>query len=156
VVSYLVWLWWVIDLTRFEFEFGTVLMILPLFCFVWRITFAYLVVCKWQVLSKWFYDTSPGTTTRAVRGGSLIEGTKALDAQARWTRWFTWFEPPERNTIHPRENGSCIVQALTFFSQLTWVALREHVQYWSLSEPFIAQGRAVTMRPKTRQVASDR
>jgi hypothetical protein len=29
-----------------------------------------------------FYDTSPITTTRVVRGGSLIEGTKNLDAQA--------------------------------------------------------------------------
>jgi hypothetical protein len=28
------------------------------------------------------YDTSPRTTTRAARRGSLIGGTKALDAQA--------------------------------------------------------------------------
>jgi hypothetical protein len=67
-----------------------------------------------QTLSKWFYDTSPGTAIRAAHGGSLIGWTKALDAQGisyertRWTRGFMWFEPPERNTLRPRENGSCI------------------------------------------------
>jgi hypothetical protein len=30
------------------------------------------------VLSKWFYDTSPYTVTRAARGGSLIREAKAL------------------------------------------------------------------------------
>jgi hypothetical protein len=65
-------------------------------------------------LSKWFYDTSSDTATRAARGGSLIGGTKALDAQdvsyegTRWTRGFTWFRLSERNTIRPRENESCI------------------------------------------------
>jgi hypothetical protein len=39
-------------------------------------------------LSKWFYDTSLGTATRAARRGSLIARTKTLDAQARWIRWF--------------------------------------------------------------------
>jgi hypothetical protein len=69
-----------------------------------------------RCLSKWFYDTSPGTTTRAACGGSLIGGTKALNTQCvsyegtRWTRGFTWFGPPERNTLCPRENESyCIV-----------------------------------------------
>jgi hypothetical protein len=41
------------------------------------------------LLSKWFYDTSPDTATRAVRGGSLIGWTNSLNAEARWTRWFT-------------------------------------------------------------------
>jgi hypothetical protein len=26
----------------------------------------------------------------------------ALGAQARWTRWFTWFGPPKRNTLGPQ------------------------------------------------------
>jgi hypothetical protein len=60
------------------------------------------------MLLKWFNDTSPDIATRAARGGSLIGGVKTLHAQARWTRWFTWFKPPERNTLHPRKNESCI------------------------------------------------
>jgi hypothetical protein len=67
-------------------------------------------------MSKWFYDTFPGTATRAARGGSLSGGIKSLNAQGvsyketRLTREFTWFGPPERNTLRPQENGSyCIV-----------------------------------------------
>jgi hypothetical protein len=63
-------------------------------------------------MSKWFYDTSPGTATRATRTGSLIGGTKPLDTQGvsyEGTLWFTWLGPPERNTIRPRENGSCCI-----------------------------------------------
>jgi hypothetical protein len=33
-----------------------------------------------ETLSKWFYDISPGTATRVARRGSLIGGTKALNA----------------------------------------------------------------------------
>jgi hypothetical protein len=44
----------------------------------------------------------------------LIGGTKALDAQTRWTWWFMWFESLEHNTLCPRENESCILQALAF------------------------------------------
>jgi hypothetical protein len=66
-------------------------------------------------ISNWFYDTSPDTDTRAARGGSLIEGNNALDAQGvnyegtRWARGFTWFEPPERNTLRSRKNESCCI-----------------------------------------------
>jgi hypothetical protein len=49
VISYLVWLWWVIDLTRFEFESGTFRLFYIYPCFIWRITFACLTVCMWQV-----------------------------------------------------------------------------------------------------------
>jgi hypothetical protein len=48
------------------------------------------------------YDTSFETTIKVARGGSLIRGTKALEAQAGYTLWFTWFGPSERNTIRPR------------------------------------------------------
>jgi hypothetical protein len=64
------------------------------------------------LLSKWFHNTSSDTVIRAARKGSLIGGTKTLDAQGvsyDETRWFTWFRPPERNTIHQRENGSCCI-----------------------------------------------
>jgi hypothetical protein len=52
-------------------------------------------------VSKWFYDTSPGTVTRAVYRGLLIGEAKALHVQARWTQWFTWFGPSERSTLRP-------------------------------------------------------
>jgi hypothetical protein len=59
-------------------------------------------------MSKWFYDTSSGTATRAACGGSLIGGAKVLRVQARWARWFTWFGPPECNALRPWENVSYI------------------------------------------------
>jgi hypothetical protein len=65
-------------------------------------------------MSKWFYDTSSVTATRVAHGGSLIRGTKALDAQGvsyeetQWTQGFMWFGPPECNTLRPQENVSCI------------------------------------------------
>jgi hypothetical protein len=71
-------------------------------------------------LSKWFYDTSSGTATRVARGGSLIGGTKALDAQGvsyeetRWTRGFMWLEPPEHNTLRPWENESYCIDVCCF------------------------------------------
>jgi hypothetical protein len=49
VDRYLVWLWWVIDLARFEFESRIVLFYFFYLCFVQRIAFPYLVVCRWQV-----------------------------------------------------------------------------------------------------------
>jgi hypothetical protein len=49
VVSSLIWLWWVIDLVRFEFESETFWLFYLYLYFMWRIMFAYLVVCRWQV-----------------------------------------------------------------------------------------------------------
>jgi hypothetical protein len=47
LVSTFVWLWWVIDVPRFEFESGVSVVIC---CYlVWRIMFACLVVWRWQV-----------------------------------------------------------------------------------------------------------
>jgi hypothetical protein len=60
-------------------------------------------------LPKWFYDTSIGTTTRAAYCGALLEGLRLLYAQARKTRGFTWFGPPERNTLRPWEMLYCYV-----------------------------------------------
>jgi hypothetical protein len=57
-------------------------------------------------LSKWIYDVSTGEATGAARCGSFVEkGFGLLIVSSRWTREFTWFGPPERNTLHPRENG---------------------------------------------------
>jgi hypothetical protein len=56
-------------------------------------------------ISKWFYDTSTGTATRAARCGSFIsEGLSRLGSSYGWTWWtprFTWFRPPEHNTLRP-------------------------------------------------------
>jgi hypothetical protein len=60
-------------------------------------------------LSKWFYDTSTGAATGAARCGSFVGGAQIARRVGypgiRWTRRFTWFGPPERNTLRPRVNG---------------------------------------------------
>jgi hypothetical protein len=60
-------------------------------------------------LLKWFYDTSTGAATGAARCGSFIGGAQIARGVGypgiRWTRRFTWFGPPERNTLRPRVNG---------------------------------------------------
>jgi hypothetical protein len=48
VVSTFVWLWWVIDLSWFEFKSGISWLFYP-YMFMWRIMFACLMVCRWQV-----------------------------------------------------------------------------------------------------------
>jgi hypothetical protein len=66
-------------------------------------------------MSKWFYDTSPVTATKAAHEGFLIGRTKTFNAQGvsyegtRWTQEFTWFGSPERNTLRPQENVSCCI-----------------------------------------------
>jgi hypothetical protein len=76
-------------------------------------------------MSKWFYGTSTGTATRAARCGSLLEELRCLELaamdEARWTRVFTWFEPPEHNTLHPRRG---LLYCSVFFKlALSWPEL---------------------------------
>jgi hypothetical protein len=61
------------------------------------------------------------------------------------------FGPSERNTLRSRENGVVLVKP-----ELARVSLNLFLTpvKWCLPEPFITQGWAVTMSPKTRQVAS--
>jgi hypothetical protein len=66
VVSFLIWLWWVIDLAMFEFKFGTVRLFYLYLLIVWRITFACLVVYKWQVR----YDVQRWGSCRSMRPGA--------------------------------------------------------------------------------------
>jgi hypothetical protein len=33
-----------------------------------------------------------------------------------WTRWFTWFGPPERNTLRPRENWVVLCSSMSCLS----------------------------------------
>jgi hypothetical protein len=60
-------------------------------------------------MSKWFYDTSTGAATGAARCGSFVGEAQIAQGVGyqgiRWTQRFTWFEPPERNTLRPRVNG---------------------------------------------------
>jgi hypothetical protein len=57
---------------------------------------------------KWFYDIFTGVTIGAVRCGSFIGGDFSLLVASyegiRWTRGFTWFGSPERNTLRLRVN----------------------------------------------------
>jgi hypothetical protein len=58
---------------------------------------------------KWFYDTSTGAATGVARYGSFVGGAQIARGVGypaiRWTRRFTWFRPPERNTLRPQVNG---------------------------------------------------
>jgi hypothetical protein len=60
-------------------------------------------------LSKWFYDTSTGASTGAYRCDSFVGGAQIAQGVGyqgiRWTRGFTWFRPPEHNTLRPWVNG---------------------------------------------------
>jgi hypothetical protein len=60
-------------------------------------------------MSKWFYDTSTGVATGAARCVSFVRGAQIAQGVGyqgiRWTREFTWFGLPERNTLRPRVNG---------------------------------------------------
>jgi hypothetical protein len=40
-------------------------------------------------MSKWFYDTSIGTATRAARCGSFLEGLRFLKLAAMDEVWWT-------------------------------------------------------------------
>jgi hypothetical protein len=66
-------------------------------------------------LSKWFYDTSTGAATGAARCGSFVRGAQIARGVGypgiRWTRRFTWFGPPERNTLRPRSGDICYLNS---------------------------------------------
>jgi hypothetical protein len=97
---------------------------------------------------KWFYDTSIGAATGAARCGSFIGEAQIAQGVGyegiRWTRGFTWFGPPERNTLHPWVNGvvlMCLSIRLKSPGPFPCLCPRR------LPGPFIAPGRAVTVRP---------
>jgi hypothetical protein len=100
-------------------------------------------------VSKWFYDTSTGAATGAARCGSFVGGAQIAQGVGyqgiRWTRGFTWFGPPERNTLRPRVNG-VVLLCLSVRLKSRGPPLFSCV-CWRLPGPFIAQGRAVTVRP---------
>jgi hypothetical protein len=101
-------------------------------------------------MSKWFYDTSTGAATGAARCSSFVGGAQIAQGVGyqgiRWTRGFTWFVLPERNTLRPRVNGVVLLcLSVRLKSMCPFLCLC--VCPWRLSGPFIAQGRTVTVRP---------
>jgi hypothetical protein len=52
---------------------------------------------------------SPVSLQEQYRCGSFVRGAQIARGVGyegiRWTRRFTWFRPPERNTLRPWENG---------------------------------------------------
>jgi hypothetical protein len=111
-------------------------------------------------MSIWFCDTSTGSATGAVHCGSFVGGGFGLlVASYGWTWWtwrFTWFGPLEHNTLRPRENWVVLHKSALpepyLFSGLDqpWPPSVK----WRLSEPFIPQGRAVTIRLRVWQLPS--
>jgi hypothetical protein len=99
-------------------------------------------------MSKWFYDTSTGAATGAARCGFFVgRGFGLLVASYEgiwWTRGFTWFGPPERNALRPWVNR---VVLLCLSVQLKSPSVCSSPRPWRLPGPFIAQGRAATVRP---------
>jgi hypothetical protein len=94
------------------------------------------------------------TRSRAARcdsfAGKVFSLLVVSSRWTRWTRWFTWFGLPERNTLRPRENWVVLCSSLPSLSLFFFSTAPEKR---CLPEPFIAQGRAVTMSPEARQVA---
>jgi hypothetical protein len=83
--------------------------------------------------------------------GSFVGGAQIAQGVGyqgiRRTRGFTWFGPPERNTLRPQVNGvvllclSARLRSLLFSSSVHACGV---VCDCRLPGPFIAQGRAVT------------
>jgi hypothetical protein len=110
-------------------------------------------------VSKWFYDTSTGAATGAARCGSFVGGAQIARGVGypgiRWTRGFTWFGPPERNTLRPRVKGVVLLclsarlrsSLFSLSARVCGVRPGSVPCDCRLPGPFIAQGRAVTGRP---------
>jgi hypothetical protein len=67
------------------------------------------------------------------------------------TRRFTWFGPPEHNTLRAREMFYCCVYVALFKAELNLCKVQV-VRNWCLPGPFIAQGWAVTLCLMAQQV----
>jgi hypothetical protein len=85
----------------------------------------------------------------------LLEGHRSLGGVGypgiRWTRRFTWFGPPERNTLRSRVKGvvllclSARLKSSMFSPSVRACVVPAFVPCdCRLPGPFIAQGRAVT------------
>jgi hypothetical protein len=65
-----------------------------------------------------------------------------------------WFRLPKRNTLRSRENRDVLLKTGLACVSLSFFSFFRPRLKWRLLEPFIAQGRTVTMSFKARQVAS--
>jgi hypothetical protein len=86
-------------------------------------------------LSKWFYDTWTNTATRVARCGSFVgEGLGVSDVlsygRSWWRQGFTWFGPPEHNTLCLRENR-CVVVLLCVELAFSPLILTSVVAFYS-------------------------
>jgi hypothetical protein len=102
-------------------------------------------------MTKWFMTLSPVPLQYQYHCGSFVGGAQIAQGVGyrgiRRTRRFTWFGPSEHNTLRPRVNGVvllCLSARLRSSSVSLSVCL---CLCLCLPGPFIAQGRAVTVRP---------
>jgi hypothetical protein len=82
-----------------------------------------LLMFSRERLSKWFYDTSTSTTTRAAPCGSFLQGLRSLVLQL-WMKQggyddFMWFRTPDHNTLRPQDELYCYVYVLQANAKLT-------------------------------------
>jgi hypothetical protein len=102
-----------------------------------------------------FTTLPPVLLQEQYRYGSLVGGAQIARGVGyqgiRWTQKFMWFGPPERNTLRPWVKGVVLLCLSARLRSLLF-SPSERVCVWSfcswrLPGPFIAQGRAVTVRP---------
>jgi hypothetical protein len=103
---------------------------------------------SWRAKCRSGFTTLPPVPLQEqYRCGSFVGGAQIAQGVGyqgiRWTRRFTWFGSPERNTLRPRVKG---VVLLCLSARLRSSFLSPCVCSWRLPGPFIAQGRAVTVR----------
>jgi hypothetical protein len=80
------------------------------------------------------YDTFTGIARFDAGGIKVLIRSNKMN-----TRGFMWFEPPEPNTLRPREMYCRVCGAVQNRVEL--------VRFCRLPGPFIAQVRAATLRP---------
>jgi hypothetical protein len=103
-------------------------------------------------VSKWFCDTSTGAATGAAHCGSfvgraLVSWSLAMDERGGHED----LRGSSRRSVIPYVHGRTgVVLLKPTMPEPTYLSVPEK---WRLLEPFIAQGRAVTMSPEARQVA---
>jgi hypothetical protein len=100
----------------------------------------------WRAKCRSGFTTLPPVPLQEqYRCGSFIGGAQIAQSVGyqgiRWTRRFTWFGPPERNTLRPRVNEIVLLCLSARLGSLFFPpCVRVCPHSWRLSGPFIAQG----------------